>query len=249
MNDLQTFHGFREHVSEERFDVMQQPIIHLDDGRISHHEWLVRFAHEDGLESILRPAELSGAIKDLDLSMLARAVLRLNENPDSPGIAINLSGASFEHAGFERSVMACLSAYKASPKKLMLELTETWDLSSLDTADRILRGLQERGHPICMDDVGSGAASIRYLRALPADWLKIDGDFVQAAFTSERECAILKALLSLKDPLNVKFIAEGIETKAHLAFAENLGFDAAQGYFIGKPAPLMDLSLTELGSA
>lgn len=238
MNDLRTFHGFREHISEERFEVMQQPIIHLEDGSISHHEWLVRFADEGGLETVLRPAELSGAIKALDLSMLARAVLRLNENPDGTGIAINLSGASFEDDGFERSIMACLSAYTAPPKKLMLELTETWDLRTLDHASNILTALQGRGHPICMDDVGAGAASIRYLRALPANWLKIDGEFFQAALKNERERAILTALLSLKEPLNVQYIAEGVETEELLYFARDIGFDAAQGYFIGKPAPL-----------
>lgn len=238
MNDLRTFHGFREHISEERFEVLQQPIIHLADGSISHHEWLVRFADEGGLDSVLRPAELSGAIKDLDLSMLARAVLRLNENPKSAGIAINLSGASFEDEGFERSLMACLSAYSAAPHKLMLELTETWDLRTLDKAAEILNTLQDRGHPICMDDVGAGAASIRYLRALPANWLKIDGEFFQSSFKSERECAILKAMMSLKEPLDVKFIAEGVETEELLYFARELGFDAAQGYYIGRPAPL-----------
>lgn len=238
MNDLRTFHGFREHISEERFEVLQQPIIHLEDGSISHHEWLVRFADEGGLDTVLRPAELSGAIKALDLSMLARAVLRLNENEKSAGIAINLSGASFEDEGFERSLMACLSAYKAAPHKLMLELTETWDLRTLDKAAHILNTLQDRGHPICMDDVGAGAASIRYLRALPANWLKIDGEFFQAALTNERERVILKALMSLKEPLDVKFIAEGVETEELLYFARETGFDAAQGYYIGRPAPL-----------
>ncbi len=238
MNDLRTFHGFREHISEERFEVLQQPIIHLEDGSISHHEWLVRFADEGGLETVLRPAELSGAIKDLDLSMLARAVITLNNNPKAAGIAINLSGASFEAEGFERSLMACLSAYKAPPKKLMLELTETWNLKTLDHAADILTKLQDRGHPICMDDVGAGAASIRYLRALPADWLKIDGEFFQAAYKSEREKAILKALMTLKEPLDVKFIAEGVETEDMLYFARELGFEGAQGYYIGKPGPL-----------
>ncbi len=242
MNDLRTFHGFREHISEERFHVMQQPIINLADGSISHHEWLVRFEHEDGLEGVLRPAELSGAIKDLDLSMLARAVLTLNANPDSTGIAINLSGASFEAEGFERSLMACLSAYDAAPHKLMLELTETWDLRSLDKAESILTRLQLRGHPICLDDVGAGAASIRYLRALPANWLKIDGHFVLRAMENLRERAILKALLSLGGPIDVKFIAEGIETQELLDFAKDLNFDAAQGYFIEKPSPLMTVS-------
>ena len=241
MNDPRTFHGFREHISEQRFDVLQQPIIHLDDGKVSHHEWLVRFDLDGGLEGVLRPAELSGAIKDLDISMLARAVLTLNEDSSGPGIAINLSGASFEAPGFERALMACLSAYNGPTDKLMLELTETWDLRTLDTAAEILTLLQDRGHPICMDDVGAGAASIRYLRALPADWLKIDGPFVRAAMTSDREKAILKALMSLRDPLKVKFIAEGVETQSLYDFALEMGFDAAQGYFIGKPAPVKGL--------
>ena len=239
MNDPRTFHGFREHISEERFEVMQQPIINLSDDTISHHEWLVRFEHEGSLEGLLRPAELSGAIKDLDLSMLARAVLTLNANPEGTGIAINLSGASFETEGFERSLMACLSAYTAAPHKLMLELTETWDLRSLDKAESILTRLQLRGHPICLDDVGAGAASIRYLRALPANWLKIDGHFVHRAMENLRERAILKALLTLRGPIDVKFIAEGIETQELLDFARDMNFDAVQGYFIQKPMPLL----------
>lgn len=238
MNDPRTFHGFREHVSEQRFKVMMQPIVHLDDNTISHHEWLVRFEHEGALEGLLRPAELNGAIKDLDLSMLARAVLQLNANPDSTGIAVNLSGASIEEAGFKHALMACLSALTAPPGKLMIELTETWDLRELGKAQDILATLSQRGHSICLDDVGAGAASIRYLRAFPADWLKIDGEFVTDAMKSDRERAILKALLSLKEPLGVKFIAEGVETEDILNFIKDMGFDAAQGYFIGKPAPI-----------
>lgn len=238
MNDPRTFHGFREHVSEQRFQVYKQPIIHLDTEEVSHHEWLVRFETEGALEGLLRPAELNGAIKDLDLSMLARAVLTLNADHDRAGIAVNLSGASIEEPGFKHALMACLSALQAPAEKLMIELTETWDLRVLDKAQEILATLSERGHPICLDDVGAGAASIRYLRAFPANWLKIDGDFVLDAMASDRECAILKALMSLKDPLDVKFIAEGVETQEIYDFITELGFDAAQGYFIGKPEPI-----------
>ena len=237
MNDPRTFHGFREHVSEQLYEVYKQPIIHLDNNRISHHEWLVRFDHEYGLAGVLRPAEISGAIKDLDLSMLARAILVLNKNADGPGIAINLSGASIEEPGFEHALMACLSAYTGPPSKLIIELTETWDLDDLGKARATLAKLQRRGHPICLDDVGAGAASIRYLRALPADWLKIDGDFVVSAMESKRERAILEALMTLKGPLGFKYIAEGVENQDILNFAREIGFDAAQGYEIGKPSP------------
>ena len=87
----------------------------------------------------------------------------------------------------------------------------------------------------CKLDVGAGAASIRYLRAFKTQWLKIDGDFVQAAMTSPRELAILRAVISLKDTLNVSLIAEGVETEEIMDFVIGEGFNAAQGYALGLP--------------
>ena len=235
MSTLRTAEGFRDHVSEQRFTVLRQPIVGLEDGTIHHHEWLVRFDHDDHLEGVLRPAEVSGVIKDLDLSMLAQAILVLNDNPDGTGIAINLSGASVDNPNFRSSVMACLTALEASPTKLVIELTESWNMKDLSFAESLLSELKTRGHPVCLDDVGAGAASIRYLRALPCNWLKIDGGFVAAAFNTARDRAILKALLSLRDALDVRFIAEGVETDDIRKFVVDLGFDAAQGYAIGRP--------------
>lgn len=237
MSTLHTADGFRDHISEQRFTVMRQPIIGLSDGAIHHHEWLVRFDSDEQLEGILRPAEVSGVIRDLDLSMLAQAILVLNDHPDGSGIAINLSGASVDKPHFKSSVMACLTALKASPTKLIIELTESWNMAELGLAETLLSELKTRGHPVCLDDVGAGAASIRYLRALPCNWLKIDGGFVAAAFNTARDRAILKALLSLRDALDVRFIAEGVETDEIRKFVTDLGFDAAQGYAIGRPEP------------
>ena len=237
MSTLRTAEGFRDHVSEQRFSVLRQPIVNLSDGAIHHHEWLVRFDHDDHLEGVLRPAELSGVIRDLDLSMLAQAILVLNENPNGSGIAINLSGASVDKPKFKAAVMACLTALTASPTKLIIELTESWNMTDLGLAEALLSELKSRGHPVCLDDVGAGAASIRYLRALPCNWLKIDGGFVAAAYNTARDRAILKALLSLRDALDVRFIAEGVETEEIRKFVLDLGFDAAQGYAIGRPEP------------
>ena len=237
MADIRTAHGFRTHISEQLYSVLRQPIVDLKDGHIHHHEWLVRFDHDDELEGIIRPAEVSGVIRDLDLSMLAQAILVLNDNPMDTGIAINLSGASVDKSTFKGSVLACLTAFEASPTKLVIELTESWDMQDLVFAESLLTELKTRGHPVCLDDVGAGAASIRYLRALPANWLKIDGGFVAAALNSMRDRAILTALLSLREALDVRFIAEGVETDEIKDFVTRLGFDAAQGFAIGKPEP------------
>jgi len=237
MSDPRTVAGFRTHVSEELYSVRRQPVVNIKTKEILHYEWLVRFDHDDHLEGVLRPAEISGAIMDLDLAMLARAILAINSDPGGPNIAVNISGASMGEAGFEHALFACLSAYEGPPSKLIIELTETWDMRELDNATHILNQLKSRGHPVCLDDVGAGAASIRYLRALPADWLKIDGNFVGAAFKSDRERAILNAVMSLRDPLNVKFIAEGVENQDLLQFVTDMGFDAAQGYVFGNLEP------------
>jgi len=234
-SDLRTVEGFREHVSEQRFKVLRQPIIDLKTNDLHHYEWLVRFDHDAHLEGVIRSSELSGVIRDLDLSMLVQAILVLNEDPEGAGIAINLSGASVDKSNFKKHVMACLSALKASPTKLIIELTESWDMNDLALAEGLFMELKSRGHPVCLDDVGAGAASIRYLRALPANWLKIDGGFVAASLNSMRDRAILKSLLSLRESLDVRFIAEGVETEEIRGFVTDMGFDAAQGYAIGRP--------------
>lgn len=237
MLDIQTEHGFRTHISEKRFSVMRQPVVEAMTNDVLHHEWLVRFDSSTGVEQVLRPAELNGAILDLDLSMLRQAIGTLNKYPDRKPIAINLSGASFSEPAFERALFAALTSLKVAPAKLIFELTETWDLNDLPAAVRLLNILRERGHSLCLDDVGAGAASIRYLRALPADWLKIDGDFVAGAASSPKELAVLKAIMSLRQDLGVRFIGEGIESEPLRNFACSIGFDALQGFILGAPEP------------
>lgn len=235
--DLQTEKGFRAHISESRHTIMRQPVVCAKDFTVLHHEWLVRFDSDTGLERILRPAEISGAISDLDLSMLTRAVSALNANPDRHAIAVNLSGASFSDPVFERSLLALLAKLETEPAKLLFELTETWDLKDLRPAIHLLNILRERGHSLCLDDVGAGAASLRYLRAFPTDWLKIDGDFVAGAASCTRQRAVLNAVLGLRDALGVRFIAEGIESEPLRNFALESGFDALQGFIIAPPVP------------
>ena len=237
MPDLHTARGFRAHISEKRHTVMRQPVVCTKSGAVLHDEWLVRFDSETGLERILRPAEISGAISELDLSMLKQAVEALNHDPDRTAIAVNLSGASFSDPAFERTLFALLSTLKSQPEKLLFELTETWDLKDLRPVVNLLNILRERNHSLCLDDVGAGAASLRYLRAFPANWLKIDGDFVAGAARDEREKIVLDSVLSLREGLGVRFIAEGIESEPLLAFAKKSGFDAMQGYILGAPEP------------
>lgn len=235
MSDPKTASGFRQHVHEKRYHIMRQPVVDLTTMQPIHDEWLVRFDADEGLVDMLRPAEISGAIATLDLSMLEQAIRTLNMDRRRLPIAVNLSGASMLEATFEEALFHSLSKLTTDPERLIIELTETWDIRDLTQAQHVLGRLSNAGHPLCLDDVGAGAASIRYLRAFETQWLKIDGDFVQAAMTSQRDLFILRALLDLRLPLNVKAIAEGVEDEAAITFVKSLNFDAAQGYALGKP--------------
>lgn len=247
MADPKTDAGFRRHVQERRFNIAAQAVVDLQTRETLHDEWLVRFDSDIELKGLLRPAEISGAIAALDISMMEHAVKTLNMDRRRNPIAINISGASMDDPKFEPLLFSTLDRLKSDPSRLVIELTETWNLNELDGAALILKTLRARGHAICLDDVGAGAASIRYLRAFETDWLKLDGEFVQAAMKNPRDLTILKAVLALKGPLGVKTIAEGIEDEAAIAFAISLGFDAAQGYVFGKPRtePIRGLSAAQ----
>ena len=244
MADPKTDAGFRQHVQERRFNIVAQAVVDLKTREILHDEWLVRFDSDVELPGLLRPAEISGAIAALDISMMEHAVKTLNMDKRRNSIAVNISGASMDDPKFEHLLFATLDKLTAQPSRLVLELTESWNLHELNTASEILKKLRARGHSICLDDVGAGAASIRYLRAFETDWLKLDGEFVQAAMTNARDLTILKAVLTLKESLGVKTIAEGIEDQSAIDFAISLGFDAAQGYVFGEPKrePIRGLS-------
>jgi EAL domain-containing protein (putative c-di-GMP-specific phosphodiesterase class I) len=234
-HDPKTDAGFRRHVQERRFSIVAQPVMDIESLTPLHDEWLVRFDSDEGLEGLLRPAEISGAIATLDISMLEHAIKTLNGDKRRRPIAVNLSGASMDNQHFEHLLFSTLERLNTEPSRLIFELTETWDLRDLRNTVEILKRLRARGHAICLDDVGAGAASIRYLRAFETDWLKIDGGFVQDAMKKPRDLTILKAILSLKSPLDVKIIAEGIEDEAAIDFVKKLGFDAVQGFVFGEP--------------
>ena len=235
MSDIRTEAGFRQHVNERRYSIYRQAVIDLKTLKPLHDEWLVRFDAEGGLADMIRPAEISGAITTLDMSMLGQAVKTLNIDKRRLPIAVNLSGASMDNPDFEDSLFNTLEKLDTDAERLIFELTETWDMHDLSHAERILARLSAQGHPVCLDDVGAGAASIRYLRAFKTQWLKFDGEFVKSAMSTPRDEIILKALLTLKDQLGVKLIAEGLETQQAVDYALSLGFDAGQGYFLGRP--------------
>jgi EAL domain-containing protein (putative c-di-GMP-specific phosphodiesterase class I) len=135
------------------------------------------------------------------------------------------------------------------PRLLEFELTESMLMQDPEAAVTILRGLKQQGMRLSVDDFGTGYSSLAYLKRFPLDALKIDRTFVRDLPADSDDAAITKAVISLAHSLNLKVVAEGVETLAHLRALEAYHCDEVQGYYISRPVPAQACAaLLERGS-
>jgi EAL domain-containing protein (putative c-di-GMP-specific phosphodiesterase class I) len=120
----------------------------------------------------------------------------------------------------------------------MVELTESAEVEDEENAAETLRRLRARGVPVCIDDFGAGAAAFRYLKAFPVDYVKVDGAFVTAALTGERDRSFVSAMVDLSLAVGARVIAERIETEEAAAAMHALSVHFGQGWLFGRPGAL-----------
>lgn len=150
-------------------------------------------------------------------------------------IAVNLSSVQFEHAGLIDTVRGALTRHGLQPQSLTLEITESTAMRDVETSLITLGKLSEMGVKISIDDFGTGYSSLMYLKRLPATELKIDRGFVRELAQDSEDAAIVSAIVALGQTLNLKIVAEGVETEEQQEFLTALGCDSLQGFLLGKP--------------
>jgi diguanylate cyclase (GGDEF)-like protein/PAS domain S-box-containing protein len=150
-------------------------------------------------------------------------------------VAVNLSPRQFNDPNLPRIVAAALKETGLPPRLLELEITESLAMRETDATLATLRKLKELGVSIAIDDFGTGYSSLAYLKRFPVDKLKIDRSFVAELPKDREQCAIVSAIVALAHALNVRVIAEGVETDAQREFLARCGCDFLQGYLVGKP--------------
>jgi len=223
-----------------------QPKIDGKAGELIGMEALVRWQHpEKGLlyPSVFIPsAEETGLIKYLDEWVLNRACNQLKSwqklGYDKIRLSVNLSAWHFKDQHLPDIINNVLTKTGIDASYLELEITETIAMENLQYTANILRKLIEMGVNISIDDFGTGYSSLNYLKHFPINYLKIDQSFIADISADKNTRSIVKAIIEVAHALNLKVIAEGIETKEQLELLRGLGCDELQGFYISKPLPV-----------
>jgi len=135
----------------------------------------------------------------------------------------------------------------ADPQKMVFEITETTLVANEAAGRRFVERLQEIGSKVALDDFGTGYGGFTYLKQLPVDYLKIDIEFVQDLASNDASRSVIEAIVTLAERFGLKTVAEGVEDQTTLQLLRDLGVNYAQGYWIGRPAPIPDHVAGQLG--
>jgi EAL domain-containing protein (putative c-di-GMP-specific phosphodiesterase class I) len=224
---------FKAMLVSRAFNLAYQPVVRLADESLHHFEALSRFEAERSPAETIKLAEQLDMILEFDLAVAEKAAAALRTA--DVRIAVNISALSLMSAGFLDTFDRIGSGEPDTRARLLIEVTETFGLTDLARANTVIAALRKRGHPVCIDDFGAGAASLEYLRGLDVDFVKIDGRYIREAEAGSREALILKRLVQMCCDLKVRTVAEMVETPATTRLLKDLGVDLAQGWAFGKP--------------
>ena len=230
-------------LERSEFEVYYQPQLNLSSGNIEGSEALIRWCHpEHGYISpakFVPRAEETGLIVPIGQWVLetacAQAKRWLDMNLGMHYVSINLSSVQFNQPNLIDQIKNTLASSGLTANQLELEVTETALMQDAESAIAILTELKALGIRIAIDDFGTGYSSLSYLKQLPIDTLKIDNCFVRGAVHDLKNQAILQSTIELAHRLDLKVVAEGVETPEEQALLSQYQCDYLQGFWVGRP--------------
>jgi EAL domain-containing protein (putative c-di-GMP-specific phosphodiesterase class I) len=226
-------------IEREQIVVQYQPIVELATGRIAAAEALVRWEHPArGLvppSEFVPLAEETGLIVPLGRHVLRAACKQATRWPGALTMHVNLSVGELLAPDLVQHVAEAISTAGIEPSKLVLEITESQLLDDAQAAAVRFEELRALGVAIALDDFGTGYSSLSYVHSLPLDILKIAKPFVDGLGGGERDASFVGMIVDLARTLDLRVIAEGIETPQQLAMLRELGAELGQGYLLGRP--------------
>ena len=238
-------HQLHKAVELNQFVVYFQPFIDVKNNRIVGAEALVRWNHPDiGLippAKFIPIAEETGLIVPIGEFVLEEACARAREWRDAGHddffIAVNLSARQFHQYDLLKKVRSVLEKTGLPPEGLELEITESLGMRDAQLTIKTLTEFRDMGIKIAIDDFGTGYSSLSYLKKFPLNTLKVDQSFVRDITENRDSETIVDLIISMAHTLNLKVIAEGVETERHLACLQKYRCDIFQGYLFSRPVP------------
>jgi diguanylate cyclase (GGDEF)-like protein/PAS domain S-box-containing protein len=233
----------RRALERHEFTLQYQPKINFRTGAITGAEALIRWMHPTRGSvppaQFIPIAEECGLILPIGTWVLrqacAQARIWLDAGLPMATMAVNVSAMEFRDASYLERLFAILHETGLDPSSLELELTESVLMKQADSAAAILQALRERGVQVAVDDFGTGYSSLSYLGKFPIDALKIDQSFVGQIAHAADDATIVSAVISMARSLNLRVVAEGVETLEQLTFLREHECDEAQGYYFSRP--------------
>jgi diguanylate cyclase (GGDEF)-like protein/PAS domain S-box-containing protein len=237
-------------VAQEIRPIGPPPQIATRHSNVLRFELLLRMVNSDGTwtppMAFIPAAERYGLMPRVDRWVIAQACRELatlrSTGRRLPVCMINLSGASVSDPSLADYISACLRQYSLPGPQIGFELTETAAIGNLASASQLMTRLRSLGSPIALDDFGSGMSSFSYLKALPIDYLKIDGGFVRDVCTDPVDRAVVEAIQRIGHVMGIQTIAESVENEETLRALVEIGVDYAQGMHVAQAAPLNEIA-------
>ena len=236
-------------LAQDLFVLQAQPILDLRSELVSQHELLLRM--DDGKGDLVRPAafiyvaERSGLMGKIDRWVVTRSVEIVAEHERQGRelcLEVNLSGGSIGDPELLEAIEGSLKATGINPRSLIFEITETAAVANVAAAKQFAEHLLELGCSFALDDFGAGFGSFYYLKHLPFDYLKIDGEFVAGCAHNATDRLVIDAVVTIAAGLGKKTIAEFVTDEETCTLLQELGVDYAQGSHVGMPVGLEALA-------
>lgn len=244
-DDLSLISRLELAISNNQCAMYFQPKVRLSDSSLLGGEMLLRWTDPDdgpiNIQELILQAEKYDRVWDLTkfgLTETAKFLSQLGQDHADLVISINLSAKLLLHNDLVDRMIEIIGVHKIPPSRIMLEITETAAISTGDVALQILKQIRIAGFKLSIDDYGTGATSMEYLKMVPASELKIDKSFVANIAESRSDFVLVSSTIALANSLGMDVVAEGIESEEIFELLRSLNCYAGQGYYFAKPMSL-----------
>ncbi|MDQ7083264.1 MAG: EAL domain-containing protein [Aquificota bacterium] len=213
-------------------------MVDLKNGEIFANEVLMRIGEKNiPAGRFIEVAENLGVITRMDMILYEEVFKKVREEGYSKKLFLNLSARILTVEEFVNRLRRLIQEYGIEPENIVFELTERESIRNPELVESFARSLKDIGVSFAIDDFGSGYSSFHYLKKVPADFVKIEGEFVQGAVTDWKDKTFIESIVTLTKGMGIRTVAEFIEDEQTLKVMKECGVDYGQGFFFGRPSP------------